>query len=51
MEFEGANKSEPNVLLGKFDTEDEKLGVILGVWKPVHPNPVSTVGFIKIETI
>jgi len=49
LEFEGANKSEPNVLLGKFDTEDEKLGVILGVWKPVHPNPICDKPFAVMD--
>ena len=34
-------KLEPSALLGEYDTDDEKLGVMLGVWKPLHPNPVS----------
>ena len=36
----GDNKNEPNVLMGVFDNEDEKLGVMLGVWKPIQPDQV-----------
>ena len=36
----GGTKVEPNALLGDYDTTDEKIGVMLGVWKPLHPNPV-----------
>ena len=39
--FDPKNKTEGHILLGEWDTENEKLGVILGVWKPLHPNPVS----------
>ena len=41
-EFPGSDKLEPNVLNGDLDTEDERLGVILGLWKPLHPDHVST---------
>ena len=37
----GDNKNEPNVLMGVFDNEDEKLGVMLGVWKPLQPDQVN----------
>jgi len=36
----GDNKNEPNVLMGVFDNEDEKLGVMLGVWKPIQPDQI-----------
>jgi len=36
----GDNKNEPNVLMGVFDKEDEKLGVMLGVWKPIQPDQI-----------
>ena len=39
--FDPKNKTEGHILLGEWDTENEKLGVILGVWKPLYPNPVS----------
>ena len=39
--YDPKNKTEAHILLGEWDTENEKLGVILGVWKPLHPNPVS----------
>ena len=32
---------EASVLTGVFDNEDEKLGVMLGVWKPIQPDQVS----------
>jgi len=38
--FEAKNKTEQKILLGDWDTENEKLGVILGVWKPLYPNPI-----------
>ena len=31
------NFTEPNVLMGHFDDDDNKLGVLLGLWKPIHP--------------
>lgn len=34
------DRSEPRALLGHLDTEDEKLGVILGVWKPLSPSQI-----------
>lgn len=39
-DFYGSDKLEPNVLNGDFDTDDEKLGVILGLWKPLSPHEV-----------
>jgi len=39
-EVYGNRKLEPNVLVGEWDTEDDKLGVMLGVWKPIYPNPI-----------
>ena len=38
--LEQMNKTEPHALMGDHDTEGEKLGVILGVWKPVYPSEV-----------
>jgi len=32
--------SEPEALLGRLDTEDEKLGVLLGLWKPLYPKEI-----------
>jgi len=34
------NKTEPHALIGDHDTEDEKLGVMLGIWKPLYPSEV-----------
>ncbi len=34
------NKTEPHYLMGIHDTEDAKLGVLLGVWKPLEPEEV-----------
>ena len=31
---------EPGILLGLQDTEESKLGVLLGVWKPLYPTKV-----------
>jgi len=31
---------EASVLTGVFDNEDEKLGVMLGVWKPIQPDQI-----------
>ena len=39
--FGDVDVDEPNVLMGGFDKEDEKLGVMLGVWKPIQPDQVS----------
>ena len=33
--------TEPGILMGQQDTEDSKLGVILGVWKPLYPSKVN----------
>ena len=53
----GMETSEPDILMGLHDTEDLKLGVLLGVWKPLHPSKVSIVNillshheFIQITT-
>ena len=34
---EGMNNSEPDILMGSMDTEELKLGALLGVWKPLVP--------------
>ena len=34
------NESEQHALVGNLDTENEKLGVILGIWKPISPSEV-----------
>ena len=34
------NYSEQHALVGNLDTEDEKLGVMLGIWKPISPSEV-----------
>ena len=34
------NRTEPHLLLGHLDTEQEQLGVILGLWKPLYPSTV-----------
>jgi len=49
LKWEDAKKSEPNVLLGSFDTENEKLGAILGVWKPLYPNPICDKPFAVMD--
>ena len=33
---------ESDVLIGLMDTEKIKFGVLLGVWKPIYPNKVSS---------
>ena len=38
--MEQMNKTEPHALIGDHDTEDEKLGVMLGIWKPLYPSEV-----------
>ena len=35
-----SNRTEAHVLLGKLDTDEEKFGVMLGVWKPLYPSEV-----------
>ena len=35
-----SNRTEPHVLTGSLDTEKEKLGVMLGLWKPLYPKQV-----------
>ena len=32
--------SEPGILMGLQDTEESKLGVLLGVWKPLYPSSI-----------
>jgi len=32
--------TEPDMLMGSFDSEDSKLGVLLGVWKPIFPHEI-----------
>ena len=39
-EFIPKNQSEVHAMVGRLDTEDEKLGVILGLWKPLSPSEV-----------
>lgn len=39
-ELSERNVSEGHVLTGHYDTEDLKVGVMLGVWKPLHPTQV-----------
>ena len=38
--MEQMNKTEPHGLMGDHDTEDGKLGVMLGIWKPLYPSEV-----------
>ena len=35
-----SDRLEPNVLTGSLDTEQEKLGVMLGLWVPLYPRQV-----------
>ena len=35
-----SNRTEAHVLLGNLDTDEEKFGVMLGVWKPLYPSEV-----------
>ena len=35
-----SNRTEAHVLLGLLDSEEEKLGVMLGLWKPLYPSEV-----------
>ena len=37
------NVSEGHVLTGYYDTEDLKVGVMLGVWKPLNPIQVKLI--------
>jgi len=34
------DKTEPGIMMGMQDTEDSKLGAILGIWKPLSPSKV-----------
>ena len=38
---------ESEILSGSMDTEDMKLGVLLGVWKPISPTEVMIFLFTK----
>ena len=40
LSYSERNVSEGHVLTGYFDTEDLKVGVMLGVWKPLNPTQV-----------
>ena len=33
-------KAEANYLMGEMDDDDGELGVLLGIWKPLHPSKV-----------
>merc|ERR1711983_382748 len=37
LKYSERNVSENHVLTGYYDTEDLKVGVMLGVWKPLNP--------------
>ena len=41
LAYSDKNMSEGHVLTGYFDTEDLKVGVMLGVWKPLNPTQVN----------
>ena len=41
LSYSERNVSEGHVLTGYFDTEDLKVGVMLGVWKPLNPTQVN----------
>ena len=34
------NQTEPHYLVGVHDTPEEKMSVLLGVWKPLSPSEV-----------
>jgi len=34
------DKVESKILMGSMDNEDSKLGVLLGVWKPIYPEEI-----------
>merc|ERR1712066_153163 len=38
--LEISNRTEPHALLGLLDSEEEKLGVLLGLWKPLYPSQI-----------
>ena len=38
---DGQNKTDPHYLVGAHDTPEEKMSVLLGVWKPLSPAEVS----------
>jgi len=38
--YTALKSSEPEALLGRLDTEEEKLGVLLGIWKPLYPKEI-----------
>ena len=37
---EYASRVESSILMGSLDTEESKLGVLLGVWKPIFPEKI-----------
>ena len=41
LAYSDKNVSEGHVLTGYYDTEDLRVGVMLGVWKPLNPNQVN----------
>ena len=41
MDSSLSHLTEPAILMGQQDTEDSKLGVLLGVWKPLYPSKVN----------
>ena len=42
IDLKYTNVSEGHVLTGYYDTEDLRLGVMLGVWKPLNPTQVKS---------
>ena len=34
------NQTEANILMGDFDGEGMEFKILLGVWKPLSPNPI-----------
>ena len=41
------DKTEPGIMMGMQDTEDSKLGAILGIWKPLSPSKV----YLQLDTL
>jgi len=48
-EFPAMPRSEATLMMGEEDDEDSKLGVILGVWKPIHPKAVCDIPLAVID--
>ena len=42
IDLKYTNVSEGHALTGYYDTEDLRLGVMLGVWKPLNPTQVKS---------